>query len=296
MLSAKNKIKVIIPESDKTRFVYILEQFHYLTREFDSSPLELMPNNKDYFCVITVKKMAHYTLFVEILYLNGFEVQSKDDKVKEVIDKLNQKQLEELAEFASKVELKKGVNKTHPSLDKLANEGKYLDLVKVSKDITYSPETSKKARGNVSKAVTNAIILNIENASKYKITFDEAISNLLSISTDNELRFCNCGELMIQSANVAFELCTKSSDSLIHLIKIANQKHSDSIINLKAAAKFAEVVFSDEERYKAQIKFASKELNVRWLYNVVEPFRVKLNEEENQSIDKLIDYVRNSFS
>lgn len=295
MLFSKHKIKVLILESERSRFEYMLEQFQYLIRDIEASPLDLAANHRDFTCVITVSKNSQFALVIEVLNLNGFVIQTDDKKVQNILDKLNQQYIDGLAVYAANVDLKKGVNKTHSGLEKLITEGNYSELIKVSKDITYSPETIKSARSGVSRAVTNCMIKTIENVSKYKITVDEGIKTLLAMATDNDLKYLKQDELMMQAANVAFELCTKNNEAVSNLIKISNQKNVDYLINLKAAAKFSEIALGDENKYKNQIKTATKELNVRWLMNLVEPFRDKLSEEENENIDKLINYIKSCF-
>ncbi|KAF0142458.1 MAG: hypothetical protein A2499_02410 [Stygiobacter sp. RIFOXYC12_FULL_38_8] len=296
MLSSKHKIKVLILENDRSRFEYMLEQFQYLIRDIEATELELASNNKDYHCVITVSKNSQFALVIEVLNLNGFVIQTNDKKVQEILDKINQKYIDELTEYISTVEFKKGVNKTHPGLEKLITDGNYSELIKISKDITYSPETIKTARSGISRAVTNCMIKTIENVSKFKITIDEGVKILLAVATDSDLKYLKQDELMMQAANVGFELCTKNNEAISNLIKISNQKNVDYLINLKAAAKFSEIALSDETKYKSQIKFATRELNVRWLMNLVEPFRDKLSDEENENIDKLIEYIKSFFS
>ncbi len=292
----KHKIKVLVLENDRSRFEYMLEQFQYLIREIDASPLELDPNRKDFNSVITVSKLSQFELVVEILNLNGFVIQNNDKKIQEILARVNNKYLDEIADYASMVEIKKGVNKTHPSLEKLISDGQYSELIKVAKDITYSPDTIMNARSGVSRAVTNCIIKTIENVSKYKITVDEGIKTLLTMATDNELKYLKHDELMMQAANVAFELCTKNNEAISNLVRISNQKNVDYLINLKAAAKFSEIALGDETKYKNQIKQATKELNIRWLMNLVEPFRDKLSDDENENIDKLIEYIKGYFA
>lgn len=80
------------------------------------------------------------------------------------------------------------------------------------------------------------------------------------------------------------------------MIKISNRNNVDAIINLKAAAKSAEIALADQEKYELQIKQATKELNIRWLLNLIEPLRVKLSEDENENIDKLIEHIKSYFS
>lgn len=292
----KEKIKVIIEENDRTRFEYMLEQFQYIISDIEASPLELMPDKKNFFCFLTVGRPSQFELVIEILNVNGFTIDTSNKKVEEILEKLNQKYLAELAEFAATVDIKRRANKTHPSLDKLIAEGNYQELAKIAKDVTYSPETIQKARAGLSRAVSNTIIKTIENVSKFRISVNKGIEDLLTIATDNDLKFLKQHELMLQAANVAFELCLKNSDAINNLIKISNLKNVDAIINLKAAAKFAEIALSDQGKYEQQIKQATKELNIRWLLNLIEPLRDKLSEDENENIDKLIEHIKSYFS
>jgi hypothetical protein len=294
LLTKENKIKVLITEDEKGRFKHMLEQFQYLIRDIDATPLEIN-SPQDYYCIISIPRRTKFVLVVEVLALNGFNVISHEPIVKAVLDKVKERYREELAYYASEVEIKKSVNKTHDSLDKLAQEGSYKELIGICKDITYSPDTITKARASVSRAVTNAIIKIINDVSTYKLSVDNGAKSLLSIASDDHLKPFNCSDLMIEAANVAFELCTKNADVLKNLIKFSNQKFNNSIINLKAAAKFAEIAFSDESKYDSQIRYAVKELNIRWLLNLIEPLREKISEEENELIEILIKRTQEFF-
>jgi len=295
-MATKNKVRVNVQEDDKTRFEFLLVQFQYLFREIEVDNSEFLPDTKEYTYALAVSSLSHFNLVVEILSTNGYLVQSNDQIVKDIIHNVKDRYQEELRQYASTIEIKKTVDKTYPNLEKVINAGEYIELLKILKDVTYSPSTIKSAHNNISRAVTNAIFKNIENVSKYKISVDEGIKNLLSIASDNSLKNHNCQELMMQAANVAFELCGKNSDVINTLVKISNQKNSNTMINLKAAAKFAEVALSDEKKYNSQIKFAIRELNIRWLMNIVEPFRDKLSDDENMLIDKLINHIKNYFN
>jgi len=294
-ISSKLKIKAIVQEGDKNRFEYLLEQLHYLIRDIEVSESEYMLNNKDFSFVIAVTGTSHQSLVVELLTLNGFLIQSNDPKVNALVNNVNSRYLDELAQYASSIDLKKNVNKTVANLDKLIKDGNYSELVKICKDITFNPETVRKAKSNINHAVTNAIVKTIENVSKHKISVDTGIKDLLAIASDSQLKYHKCNEIMLQAANVAFELCTSNNNAISNLIKISNQKQENSLVNLKAAAKFSEIALSDEQKYGPQIKQAVRELNVRWLTNLVEPFREKLTEDENIHIDRLIDYIRKAF-
>jgi len=294
IFSKQNKIKVLIEEDDRSKFRNMLEQFQYLIRDIETTPMEINSPN-DFSCFITIPRRSKFVLVIEILSLNGFKIISQDPIVKAIIDKVNERYYEELAYYASEVDIKKSVNKTHDSLDKFINEGSYKELIGICKDVTYSAETVNKARASVSRSVTNAIIKVINDVATYKLTIDAGIKSLLAIASDNALKPFNCSELMIEAANVAFELCAKNANVLQNLIKFSNHKFSNSIINLKAAAKFAEIAFSDETKYDSQIRYAVRELNIRWLLNLIEPLRDKLSEEENESIDLLVTRIQDFF-
>ncbi len=296
MFLNRSKVRVLINEDDKSRFEYMLEQFQFLIRDIEATPLELTNNHKDYECVIAVTKHSHFELLIEVLKTNGFGIQTNDKKVKDILDKLNSKYLGEISEFISTIEVKKNVNKTHPGLDKLVSDGNYTELIKIAKDITYSPETIVKARTGISRAITNYIIKTIENVSKYKIDIAEAVKILLAIAIDTDLKYFKHDELMMQAADVAFEICTKDPDSITNLIKIANQKNVDYLLNLKAASKFAEIALVDEYKYKSQLKQATKDLNIRWLINLLDLFPDKIEQEEKENIEKLISYIKNYFA
>ncbi|MCX7875011.1 MAG: hypothetical protein N2321_02465 [Melioribacteraceae bacterium] len=103
----KEKVKVLIEENDRSRFEYLLEQFQYIISSIEADPIELMPDKKNFFCLITIGKPSQLELVIEILNLNGFSILSNDKKVQQILEKLNQKYLEELAEFAKTVDIKK---------------------------------------------------------------------------------------------------------------------------------------------------------------------------------------------
>lgn len=292
----KSKIRVLINEDDKSRFEYMLEQFLFLIRDIDATPLEFSRSRKIYNCTITVTKNNHYELLIQVLKINGFGIQSNDKRIQDILNNLNTKYFEKIYESIPDIELKRKVNKTHPGIDKFISDGNYSELTKISKDITYSPETIIKARSGISRAIVNTIVKTIEKVSKYKINVVEAVKNLLAIATDPELKYLKHDELMMQAANVAFEICTKDSDSFVILIKIANLKNIDYLLNLKAAARFSEILLSDEKKYTVRLKASIKELNTRWLVNLVELFSDKLEIEEKENIEKLIAYSKNYFS
>lgn len=107
LFSKKETIKVLINENDRSRFEYMLEQFQYIISSIEADPIEFMPDKKNFFCLITVGKSNQLEMVIEILNLNGFEISTNDKKIQQILEKINQKYLVELAEFAKNVEIKK---------------------------------------------------------------------------------------------------------------------------------------------------------------------------------------------
>jgi hypothetical protein len=263
-------------------------------KDLDLSEPEFEPKSENVNYSLHVSYRSKLDILVESLTINGFYIESSDEKIIEIIKNSNDKYREELKRYAASLDLKKNVNKKHDNLDKLIDEGKYKELIKVAKDVTYNPESISKAKAGIPLSVNNLIIKVIDRFSRQKMDIEEAISTLTTITSDKELPYFNSREWMYQAGIVAVELCSQRDYAIKNLIKISNQKNSDQLINVKAAIKFSEILFGNLTKYEEQIKLATKELNTRWLSNVAEAYRNKLSKEENEAFDKLVDFINDS--
>lgn len=290
----KKLIHITVHQDDKSRLEYLIERLSYIMKDLELSEPEFEPKSENVNYSLHVSYRSKLDILVESLTINGFYIESSDERIIEIIKNSNEKYREELKRYAASLDLKKNVNKRHDNLDKLIDEGKYKELIKVAKDVTYNPESITKAKTGIPLSVNNLIINVIDRFSRQKIDIEEAISTLTKITSDKELPYFNSRELMYQAGIVAVELCSQKDYAIKNLIKISNQKNSDQLINVKAAIKFSEILFGNLTKYEEQIKLATKELNTRWLSNVAEAYRNKLSKEENDSFDKLVDFINES--
>lgn len=292
MASHKKIIHVTIHQDDKSKLEYLIDRFKYIVRDVVLSDPVFQPKSEYVNYSISFSYRTNLEILLEALIINGFEIDSSDELVALHIEKSNNKYLEDLRRFAASVDIKRKINKTHNSLDTLVTQGQYRELIKISKDITYTPDTITLARASISLSVSNAIFKVIEKNSTGKMNIDEATNELFAIATDKELPFLNCTEWMTQAGKVAIELSAKTNSGLKNLIKICNQKSLNQLVNIAAAIKFSEVALAEPIKYEESINYASKELNTRWLYNIAEPYRDTFSEEENELLDNLINFIR----
>lgn len=290
--SAKKVIKLRIISAQRERLEYLIERFKYIIRNIEVLEPEFEPKSEVIYYTIIVTSQSYYFMIIETLALNGFKIETNDKKVAEIYEKVRNKYKDDLAKFAEEQETARRINKIHDSIDDLIDDGKYTDLIKISKDITYSPETITKAKSFITLSVTNSIIKNIEKAAKYRWELNQTIESLLKIASDKPLKNYNCDQLMEQAGIIAIELSAKNEDSLNYLIKISNLKNVDPLLNIKAAIRLGGILLSNPDKYATEINKALKELNTRWLDAILDPIRNKLAANEIEIFDKFISYLK----
>ncbi len=290
--STKKNIRLKITSNQQNRLEYLIERFKYIFRNLEVSEPIYEPKSNIIYYTLIVGSRSYYFMIIETLALNGFVIESNDKKVVEVYEKIREKYKDDLARFSEQQRMSRRINKGHDSIDELIDEGKYSELIKISKDITYSPEIIKKARAFIMFSVTNMIIKSIELVSKKRWESQQAIKNLLKVAADVSLKQYNCDQLMEQAGIIAIELSAKNDDSLLYLVKISNLKNIDPLLNIKAAIKLGEILLGNPEKYDHEIKVAIKELNTRWLAAILEPVKSKLSEEELELLDKCIAFIQ----
>lgn len=290
--SAKKVIKLRIISAQRERLEYLIERFKYIIRNIEVLEPEFEPKSEVIYYTIIVTSQSYYFMIIETLALNGFKIETNDKKVAEIYEKVRNKYKDDLAKFAEEQETARRINKIHDSIDDLIDDGKYTDLIKISKDITYNPETITKAKSFITLSVTNSIIKNIEKAAKYRWELNQTIESLLKIASDKPLKNYNCDQLMEQAGIIAIELSAKNEDSLNYLIKISNLKNVDPLLNIKAAIRLGGILLSNPDKYATEINKALKELNTRWLDAILDPIRNKLAANEIEIFDKFISYLK----
>jgi len=290
--SAKKVIRLKIISAQRERLEYLIERFKYIIRNIEVLEPEFEPKSDIIYYTIIVTSQSYYFMIIETLALNGFKIETNDKKVAEIYEKVRNKYKDDLAKYAEEQEISRRINKIHDSIDELIDEGRYSDLIKISKDITYNPESITKAKSFITLSVTNSIIKNIEKAAKYRWELNQTIESLLKIATDKPLKNYNCDQLMEQAGIIAIELSAKNEDSLNYLIKISNMKNIDPLLNIKAAIRLGGILLSNPDKYDSEINRALKELNTRWLNVILDSISNKLAENEIEIFDKFISFLK----
>ncbi len=176
-------------------------------------------------------------------------------------------------------------------LDKIISEGDYEKVIQVSRNIKSGFDAMKKAKENIDAAVNKSIQTLYGKALKNEMYLDESITELIKIGTNKELRILNKVDLMKDAGMKAVDLCAGSFENVSDLVTISNSNFIPNIVSIKAAVKFAEIIFNDPEKYKEEYQYAVKHLNTRWILIARDIVINKLSESEKAYLKKLIDYI-----
>lgn len=189
---------------------------------------------------------------------------------------------------------KKVSNNPEITLENAIQNGDYEKVLQIARNVRAGYMLMKKAKDSIDKAVHNAILININNATKSKYKVVESITALTKISSDKNLRALNKIDLMLSAGLAAIKICGSDNDTVENLITIINNNAVPNIIVAKAASKFSEIVFGNEKKYTDDLLYAAKNLNVRWLKISLDIISYKLSEKEKGYIDNLISYIEST--
>lgn len=179
------------------------------------------------------------------------------------------------------------VNVLNNSID----EGDFEKVIQISKNVKLGFEIVKQAKESLNKSIENGIKKSFNKALLNKSYLTESISDLLKICSSNTLRTLNKVDLMTEAGLKAIELCTKDEDFYTDLIKIANNNLVPSMVVIKAAAKFSELVFYDEIKFQEDLLYAVKYLNTRWVLIAADVVVAKLTVAEKLLLKNLLTYI-----
>jgi hypothetical protein len=185
--------------------------------------------------------------------------------------------------------------KRKKTLQDYIDEGEYSVLLNISKNIRLEQNKRDRAEAALPAAIKNAIEINFDNGMNSKRSAFVAVEELVSIATNAELKNLRLNYILENAGYKAIEICTHYNDYADELIKIANNIKMPYIICLKAAVKFSEITLRDDRNfrfeYEADINFASKNTNLRWLRIVSDSVESELTEDEKQQFNKLMSFV-----
>jgi len=177
-------------------------------------------------------------------------------------------------------------------LEDNAEKGNYGEIIKVLKDsVNYESDVINKAKRLLESAVNTAIEMAYDNASKYQSKVSESVETLVAIASDKELKVFGKVDLMKKAGLRAIEICSDKTKHIDELIPLCNSNSTPPIINLKATAVFADAVFSDEEKFAADLSIAVRNLNTKWLQITFDIAGHELAQNEKSGFNKLLDYI-----
>lgn len=236
----------------------------------------------------------YYHMILEKLTLNEVQIITNDPDAKKAIGKAKT-QLEkskQVARLGWNDVRKKKKFLTVEQIEKLAEAGRYKDILKVSKDtVNYNTTVVQKAKELLDETIEKAMNKAFDYGAKNKYDTEQYLIILLSIAGDTTLKSLKKEDLMFKAGELAIKLCSIQTSQLDKLIKIANNNNIVPILNFKALSVFTRIAFEEQEKYQDDLDIAVRDLNLRWLsmnYDVVEG---KLEAYEVGHYKRMIDYV-----
>ena len=249
-------------------------------------------------------KFAFYTFTIEEDVLKDFVVKLSNSGLQVVSqDQINEKlrtTIKTNAAYNSAVNSDINAEdlkslKKKKKLEDFIEEGNYTVLLDILRDIRLDQNKRYRAETAIPATVKKAIELNFEEGSSGKRRAFVALEELVNIATNAQLKNLRLGHILENAGFKAIELCTKYDDFADELIKIANNIKMPNIISIKAIIKFAELTLRDNRNFKfayeADIVYATKNTNLRWLKIAWDSVSQDISEEEKAQYDKFMSFM-----
>jgi len=180
-------------------------------------------------------------------------------------------------------------------IEDFIEEGRYSVLLDIVKDIRAEQNKRNRAEAALPATVKKAIEINFEEGCKSKRRAFTALEELVSIATNAQLKNLRLNHILENSGYKAMELCTKFDDFADELIKIANNIKMPNIVSIKSIIQFAETTLRDNRNFKfeyeADIVYATKNTNLRWLKIAYDTVEHELDEEEKKQYDMFMSFI-----
>lgn len=249
--------------------------------------------------VVTFKiDKASYKTLVEKLIFNKIKILSLDPKTKEIIKTAQiaanrtpatsiptAQGWEDIKEMNKTGENKKG-------LEEYIREGNYIEVIKISKNINYPKDVLDKAKNNINHTVEVAINNAFHGAVSRRFEVDKYLNILLKIASDPMLKSLQKMEYLKDAGLKAVDACAMHKDYYSELVKIANNNALHNVVCIRATIKFAEIILPNQELYKAELDYAVRNLNIRWLAIALGVVQNDLLPAEIAAFDNLLNLVR----
>ncbi|MBU0474190.1 MAG: hypothetical protein KKF62_08500 [Bacteroidetes bacterium] len=186
--------------------------------------------------------------------------------------------------------------KSVKTIEDFIKEGEYKILLNIIKDIRLEQNKRNRAEGALPAAVKKAIEIHYEEGLQSKRRAFVSLEELVEIATNSQLKTLRLNHILENAGFRAIEICIHYKDFADELIKIANNIKIPNIVSIKAIIKFAEITLNDSRNFKpdfeADIIYAIKNTNLRWLNIAFDSVINTLNEEEKNNVEKFMDFIK----
>lgn len=186
--------------------------------------------------------------------------------------------------------------KSVKTIEDFIKDGEYKVLLDIVKDIRLEQNKRNRAEGALPAAVKKAIEINYEEGLQSKRRAFISLEELVDIATNSQLKTLRLNHILENAGFRAIEICIHYKDFADELIKIANNIKMPNVISIKAVIKFAEITLNDNRNFKsdfeADIVYAIKNTNLRWLNIAFDSVENTLNEEEKKHVEKFMEFIK----
>ena len=248
--------------------------------------------------IVTYKvKKSDFKRVVELFTLNNIPISTKDEYTLSIINAIRKTSGSSSADPYGKSgqndssDRRGGVGEDE--LDSLVKAGNYQEIIKLSKDISNrGTDIAGKIKNALTEAVQNAINRAFEKGQSSQIRSEECIDELIKIASDQNLKNLNKIEMIKQAGNCVIDLCVQYPKHAEKLVAVGNINGIPPIVNLKAAAKFSEIVFADDKKFAEDIAIAVRSLNTKWLSIAADLAEHDLTVGERSDFNRLLLYIK----
>ena len=235
-----------------------------------------------------------YSSIVEKLALNSIKLEMKDEESSKIIEEAN-------------LQLERGKNKNaflgwkgsapekkKVTLENIASDGNYEELIKISRNINTSKDEVEKAYVKIDIAINNALEKAYSPAIQDSYYAENGISRLLQIAGDSNLSLINKNDFRLKAGILAINVSVKHKDFNVSLVSICNNSKIDNLVSITAAVRLAGILNDGIYLNKKILDVVLKELNTKWLTSIIDGVKHKFDEKEIAEFEKMIKYVEDA--
>lgn len=182
------------------------------------------------------------------------------------------------------------------TIEDFIKDGEYKILLDIAKDIRLEQNKRNRAETALPAAIKRAIDINYEEGLLSKRRAFVSLDELVEIATNSQLKNLRLNHILENAGNRAIEICTNYSDFADELIKIGNNIKMPNIISIKSVIKFSEIVIKDsttfKSEYEADVVYAIKNTNLRWLNIAYDSVEKTLTDEEKVWLENFMSFIK----